>query len=231
MFQTRTDDQLRWYCLHTKPKCEHIASAHLAHLEGVEVFCPRIRFQKKTRRGKVWFNEALFPGYTFARFRIADRLRAVNSAQAVLRVIRFGDNAYASVPDLVIQDWQAAVDDRTLITIEEQFRPGDEVEIVEGPMRGIRTIITQQTIKARATKDVVIPITTQRRISTSKQANGVIASCAAKGIIANGRGHESSPEKDEAYVRWAGCHWHMPKGTCARLCVEQNLTVNGDVTD
>ena len=143
MFQTRTDDQLRWYCLHTKPKCEHIASAHLAHLEGVEVFCPRIRFQKKTRRGKVWFNEALFPGYTFARFRIADRLRAVNSAQAVLRVIRFGDNAYASVPDLVIQDWQAAVDDRTLITIEEQFRPGDEVEIVEGPMRGIRTIITQ----------------------------------------------------------------------------------------
>jgi transcriptional antiterminator RfaH len=143
MFQTRTDDQLRWYCVHTKPKSEHIASAHIAHLEGVEVFCPRIRFQRKTRRGKVWFNEALFPGYTFARFRLNEHLRAVNGSQAVLRVVRFGENSYPCVPDQVIADWQCAVDDRKLITIEEQFQPGDEVEIIEGPMQGIRTIITQ----------------------------------------------------------------------------------------
>ena len=143
MAQTRTDDQLRWYCIHTKPKSEHIASAHIGHLDDVEVFCPRIRFQKKTRRGKVWFNEALFPGYTFAKFRIADNIRAVNGSHAVLRVVRFGQDSYPSIPDAIIEEWQHAVDDKKLITIEQSFEPGDEVEIIEGPMIGIRTIITR----------------------------------------------------------------------------------------
>ncbi len=143
MFQNRIDGSLRWYCVHTKPKSEHIAAANIARLDGVEVFCPRIRFQKNTTRGKVWFTEALFPGYVFARFDIGVNLRAVNGTHAVLRVVRFGADSYPSVPDDLIEEWQRSVDDQKLITIQEQFKPGDEVEIVEGPMRGIRTIITQ----------------------------------------------------------------------------------------
>jgi len=47
------------------------------------------------------------------------------------------------IPDAIIEEWQHAVDDKKLITIEQSFQPGDEVEIVEGPMMGIRTIITR----------------------------------------------------------------------------------------
>jgi transcriptional antiterminator RfaH len=143
MVKNQSNEDSQWYCVQTKPKCEHIASANLAHLEGVEVFCPRIRFQKKTARGKVWFVEALFPGYLFARFHIVGSLRAVNGAHAVLRVVRFGSGSYPSVPDEIIDEWQQAVDDRKVITVTEQFQPGDEVEVVEGPMRGIRTVITR----------------------------------------------------------------------------------------
>lgn len=133
----------RWYCVHTKPKSEHIATRHLKILaEEIEVFCPRIRFQKNTTRGKVWFNEALFPGYTLAKFDLRTWLRAVNATAAVLGVVRFGEK-YPPVPDEVVEEWMSSVDSEALITIEPDLKPGDEIEIVSGPMRGMQTVITR----------------------------------------------------------------------------------------
>jgi transcriptional antiterminator RfaH len=143
MDPTPSDDAPRWYCLHTKTKCEHIAAANLAQAAEIETFCPRIRYRKSTRRGRVWFQEALFPGYVFARFPLRTHLRIVNGTHGVLRVVRFGENRFPSVPDAVIESWRRLVDENTLITVETQFRPGDEVEVVEGPLRGIQTVITQ----------------------------------------------------------------------------------------
>ena len=39
-----------WYCVRTQTKREHIAAGHLRELEGVEVFCPRLKYRKATRR-------------------------------------------------------------------------------------------------------------------------------------------------------------------------------------
>ena len=92
---------VRWYCVQTRPKSEHIAAAGLARFDGVEAYCPRIRYQKVTRRGKVWFREALFPNYIFARFDAEESLRAVSSSQAVVRVVGFGD-VLGEVPAAVL---------------------------------------------------------------------------------------------------------------------------------
>ncbi len=61
-----------WYCVRSQNKHEHIAAAHLRMLDGVTVFCPRIRFKRTTRRGVVWVTEGMFPGYLFARFRLSE---------------------------------------------------------------------------------------------------------------------------------------------------------------
>jgi transcriptional antiterminator RfaH len=42
-----------WFCVRTQTKREHIAAGHLREIEGVEVFCPRLRYRKATRRGKI----------------------------------------------------------------------------------------------------------------------------------------------------------------------------------
>jgi transcriptional antiterminator RfaH len=132
-----------WYCVHTKSKSEHIAAAHLSQLsEELEVFSPRLRYLKKTARGKIWFTEALFPGYVFAHFALANWLRAVNHTNAVLRVVSFGGH-HPYVPDEIIEVWRAKVDDDAVITVHEQLEEGDEIEIVEGPFRGLKTIITK----------------------------------------------------------------------------------------
>ena len=87
-----------WYCLKTQTKREAIAAAHLRELEGVEVFCPLLRYRKATRRGKVWWVEALFPGYLLARFHLESNERAVMYSQGVRGLVRFGDKV-PEVPD------------------------------------------------------------------------------------------------------------------------------------
>jgi len=140
---TDSDDPPKWYCIHTKSKCEHIAAAHLQRLtDEIQLFSPRLRYQKRTVRGKVWFTEALFPGYIFGQFVLEDWLRAVNHTPAVLRVISFGEH-HPSIPDDIIALWRSRVEDDAVITVQEKLEPGDEIEVVNGPLRGIKTIITK----------------------------------------------------------------------------------------
>lgn len=129
-----------WYVVHTRPKCEHIAAALMIGLEGVEAYCPRIRFQKVTRRGKVWFVEALFPSYFFARFIPSDSLRAVKHSQSVLKVVDFGGTR-ASVPDHIIEELKAEMDGLDVREIHTEVKVGDTVELTEGPMRGLKGIV------------------------------------------------------------------------------------------
>ena len=132
--------ELAWYCIHTKPKCEHLAAAVLGTLPGVEPYCPRIRFQRNTTRGKVWFIEALFPSYLFARFSLGENYRAVKHAQNVLRILEFGGHCI-SIADRHIQDLQTEMDGKEIREVKPTLKVGDAVELTEGPMRGFRGII------------------------------------------------------------------------------------------
>ena len=129
-----------WYVVHTRPKCEHIAASLMAGLEGVETYCPRIRFQRNTRRGKVWFVEALFPSYFFARFIPIESMRAVKYSQSVISVVDFGGNL-TSVPDKAIAELKAEMKDVEICEVEVGVKVGDTVELTEGPMRGLKGIV------------------------------------------------------------------------------------------
>ena len=131
-----------WFCIQTKPKSEHIAAAHLKLLEGVEVFCPRIKFRRTLRRGKVWFNEALFPCYIFARYDAQENFRGVNYATAVSKILHFGEQVVI-VPDEVIEMLRAEVGEEELVEVDPRVEVGDEVVVSEGPMLGLSGIVTQ----------------------------------------------------------------------------------------
>ena len=132
---------LSWLCVRTQPKREHIAAGRLELLAGVEVFCPRIRFRRNTKRGKVWFEEALFPGYLFARFDMPTMLRAVSSAYGVRGLVRFAGEC-AQVPDFVVDTLRSGADDVVVIK-EPSLKAGDVAVMAEGAMRGLRAIVTQ----------------------------------------------------------------------------------------
>jgi len=130
----------QWYCVHTKPKCEHISAATLRQLEGVDTFCPRIKFQRSTARGKVWFTEALFPSYMFARFDYPTSFRAVKHAHNVIRIVDFGGKP-SPIPDEVIESLKNEMQGHEVREVHHGVQIGDNVEVSEGPMRGLKGIV------------------------------------------------------------------------------------------
>src|SRR5689334_10326639 len=94
---THSRDQLArstapmWFCLRTHPKHEHIAANTLRREAQVPCFAPRLRFKKATRRGAVWFVEAMFPGYLFAEFVYPALQRRVEHAVGIRGIVHFGD--------------------------------------------------------------------------------------------------------------------------------------------
>jgi transcriptional antiterminator RfaH len=146
----------KWYCLRAQPKHEHIASAHLRLCDGIEVYCPRVKIQRSTRRGLVWFTEALFPNYLFARFEMARWHAHVRYCQGVSGIVRFGTD-YPEVPERALCDLRAFMDNAELKTVSYTLVEGDAVEIVEGPFRG-QTGVVQRLLPARERVKVLLEV-------------------------------------------------------------------------
>jgi transcriptional antiterminator RfaH len=142
--------EVAWYCLRSLSKHEHIAAAHLRMLEGVAVFCPRIRFKRATRRGLVWVTEAVFPGYLFARFDFGEH-RHVLYAPGVRGIVRFG-NRYPTIEEQSL----AQLRDQTGITeireVVYEFSQGDQVKIMKGVFVGLQAVVTQVLPAAQRVK-------------------------------------------------------------------------------
>jgi transcription antitermination factor NusG len=130
-----------WFCVHTKPKSEHLAAAAIRTLgPEIETFCPRIRFQRATPRGKVWFTEALFPSYMFARFDLATWMRGVKHANHVIGIVGFGGKP-APLDDRVLAEMRSEMRGEELREVHHGVKVGDSVEVAEGPMRGLKGIV------------------------------------------------------------------------------------------
>lgn len=134
--------EIDWFCLKSQPKHEHIAAAHLRRIPGLEVFSPRLRFQRNTVRGVIWFVEAMFPGYLFARFNLDQRFREVRSTTGVSSILKFGQ-FYAKLDPLVIDALRERTNAEQVVVIESTLKPGDVVTIVEGSLRGLSAVVTQ----------------------------------------------------------------------------------------
>ena len=132
-----------WFCVRCQTKREHIAANHLRELEGVEVFCPRLRYRKATRRGKIWWVEPMFPGYVLARFRLAEMERAVTYCQGVRGLVKFGSEV-PPVPESFVESIKKEIRNRKdatedeLVTLSPIIEIGDEVEVAHGPFQGMQ---------------------------------------------------------------------------------------------
>lgn len=138
---TEAPEDEKWRVLRAKPKGEHLAARHLRR-EGFEAFCPRLKHQKKTTRGPVWFTEAMFPGYLFCKFSIRESLRHVVSTAFVSQALTFMHDG-GSVADRVVEDLRREFDENEIITVETSVRSGDMVDVVDGPMSGTSAVVTR----------------------------------------------------------------------------------------
>ncbi|GAA5128450.1 hypothetical protein JIN84_02030 [Luteolibacter yonseiensis] len=132
-----------WFCVRCQTKREHIAANHLRELAEVEVFCPRLRYRKATRRGKIWWVEPMFPGYVLAKFGLAEMERAVTYCQGVRGLVKFGSEV-PPIPESFVDSIKKEIRNRKdatedeLLTLSPIIEIGDEVEVAHGPFQGMQ---------------------------------------------------------------------------------------------
>jgi transcriptional antiterminator RfaH len=131
-----------WFCLKAEPKREHLAATALRRRFAVECLSPRLRFRKLTRRGPVWFVEAMFPGYLFAKFVYPAQHRAVESSHGIRGILRFGDRL-ATIPEETVAALLLKAGSDEVVTVDSSPKIGEPVQIVEGPFQGLEVVVTQ----------------------------------------------------------------------------------------
>ncbi len=129
-----------WFCVKSHPKHERIAAEQLALHKEIEVFCPRIRFKKKTKSGSAWITEALFPSYLFARFEVNAFFCLVRSARGVNGIVHFGGQ-YPLVPDAVIKSLRESVCNEEILAVSPVLQVGDAVTLAGGVFHGLQAVV------------------------------------------------------------------------------------------
>ena len=145
-----------WYCARTKAKHEHIAAANLRKNLDVEVFHPRLRIERATRRGVVRVNEPLFPCYLFFRCLIEEKLAEIQRTSGISCVVHFGDRI-PRIADSVIEELKECFEGEEMMTVEDRLSPGDEVTVAEGAFSGMRAFVLR-VMPARRRVQVLLDV-------------------------------------------------------------------------
>jgi transcriptional antiterminator RfaH len=132
--------RLSWYCARTQPKHEHIAAANLSRRLGLEVFHPRLRIERATRRGPVRVVESLFPCYIFVRCEIKRSIDDIRYVSGVSSLVHFG-HQIPTIADEVIEELQQCFGVGEPMAVEDGIVPGAEVTVAEGAFMGSSGVV------------------------------------------------------------------------------------------
>jgi transcriptional antiterminator RfaH len=134
-----TDGVTCWYVAQTHPRQEDRADMNLKAW-GIVTLNPKIKEQEYSplsgRTTSVI--KPLFPRYIFVQCN-ATRLRQVQLTRGVRRVVCFGDSP-SSIDDEIIAEIKSRAGVDGYIGVAEEFVPGDEVIVSNGPMTAFKGI-------------------------------------------------------------------------------------------
>ncbi len=145
-----------WYCARTKPKHEHIAAANLRKNLRLEVFHPRLRIERATRRGVVRLSEPLFPCYIFVRCFIDEKLTEIQRTGGVSTVVHFA-HKIPKIADGVIEELKECFEGEETMNVEDRPKPGDEVVVANGAFSGMHAFVLR-VMPARKRVQVLLDV-------------------------------------------------------------------------
>lgn len=129
------DSTIRWYVVHTHARAEEKALVNLMR-QGFTAFLPHYSKRRRHARRTDYVRAPLFPRYVFVAMDVARaRWRALASTIGVAHLVCLGDRP-APVPDGVVEDIRARMDERGLVAVEDEipFSKGEVVRVTAGPL-------------------------------------------------------------------------------------------------
>lgn len=131
-----------WYVINTKPKKEFQVE-RLFTEGGIEIYNPKYVHDDRIK--------PFFPGYEFISFDYPEQYRLVKYTRGVKKVVGVREIP-VPIPDEIIKEIKSR-EVNGLIEIDkygEKPEVGDEIEVVEGPLKGLRGVFKKElTAKER----------------------------------------------------------------------------------
>jgi transcriptional antiterminator NusG len=140
------DEQLRWYALRTRSRHEKQVRDRLA-AQGVERLLPTLTRLSQWKDRKKAIELPVFAGYCFARFTWRDHL-LVQKVPGVVNIVGSGIKPEA-ISDEEIGALKNLVDSALSYDAHPYLREGMAVEVIRGPLQGVRGILLRKDKRYR----------------------------------------------------------------------------------
>ena len=130
----------QWIVVRSKPRSEKVAHNELVK-KNIESYLPLLKERRKWSDRKKWVEFPLFSSYLFARIEIKDSIFVLQT-QGVNTIVKFGKQI-AIVQNSVIEAIRLAMEGGYELEPVEYFVEGNIVEVVAGPMKGVKGIVAK----------------------------------------------------------------------------------------
>ena len=138
-----------WLAIYTKSRHEKKADEQLRK-KGIESYLPLVKRRQQWKDRKKWVWMPLFRSYLFVRVHLNETLYVLQT-YGVHHIVRF-NNQYAVIPEEQIDSIRRVLEGGYIPDSHDYFEIGQEVEIIAGPLRGIRGVLSR---KGRGSKFVL----------------------------------------------------------------------------
>ena len=144
--QINQTNNLHWYALRTRSRHEKIVRDQLAN-QGMEPLLPTVKRLSQWKDRKKEIEIPLFSGYCFVRFALEQKLPVLKTI-GVVDIVSSGHR-----PEPIADDEIAAI--KILMTSVLPYDPhpylreGMQVEVVRGPLQGVRGILLRKEKRHR----------------------------------------------------------------------------------
>jgi transcription antitermination factor NusG len=132
---------IRWYAVQTRSRHEKTASEQL-RARQIQTFLPLYTVVRRWKNGDHQVELPLFPGYTFVRIPLKDRLHVLK-VHGVARLVGF-NGAPTPVDDNDIQSLQCALSSGMKTGPHPYVATGRRVRITAGPLVGYEGILLRR---------------------------------------------------------------------------------------
>ena len=136
-----------WYALYVKSRHEKSVHSELQQ-KGIESSLPlmTVTRQWSDRRKKVEI--PLFRGYVFVKIDIKNEKLLVLTTTGVVKFVTF-NNVTVSIPEDQMYWLQQMINSDLLLSQEQDFPIGTEIDVMFGPLKGLRGSVKQKNSKTK----------------------------------------------------------------------------------
>lgn len=138
--------EARWYAVYVRSRYEKKVHSALLKRE-IDTYLPLVNTIRQWADRKKVVYLPLFSGYVFVKIDLRQSQKIL-SVDGVVRIIGFGGK-YIPIPDGQIQSVQRILNEDYEIEDIPNLKEGELVEIIAGPLRGLRGILLRHRSSLR----------------------------------------------------------------------------------